>query len=107
MNGFSLKTPKDVRLALAKRAKDRRLMLNISQTELSERTGASLSSIKRFENSGEVSLKTLLEIALVLSSLEGFDGVFAPPPVGSLFEKAPKKRLRSGRKRSLFKKDAV
>lgn len=96
---FELKTPKEARLEIAVRAKERRLALNISQSELAERSGVSLGSIKRFERSGLVSVSSLLEIALVLGSLGGFDGLFAAQGAPtSLFSPEPKKRKRSSRK---------
>ena len=94
-----LKTPKEVRQEFAARAKERRLALNISQQELAERSGVSLGSIKRFENSGLISLSSLLEIALVFGCLGDFDTLFTSKgePL-SLFEPEPKKRKRSSRK---------
>lgn len=96
---FDLKTPMEFRQEIAARAKERRLALNISQMELAERSGVSLGSIKRFENSGLVSLSSLLEIALVLSSLGDFNGLFpAQTSPVSLFSPESKKRKRSSRK---------
>ena len=94
-----LKTPQDIRLEIAARAKERRLDLNISQQELAERSGVSLGSIKRFESSGLVSLASLLEIALVLERSADFDDIFAAKVApASLFSPEPAKRKRSGRK---------
>ena len=95
----SLKTPQEARRELAARAKDCRLALNISQKELAGRSGVSLGSIKRFESSGLVSLSSLLEIALVLGRLDGFERLFAAKAdPASLFAPESKKRKRSGRK---------
>jgi transcriptional regulator with XRE-family HTH domain len=95
----SLKTPKDVRQELAARAKEHRLVLNISQKELAERSGVSLGSVKRFESSGLVSLSSLLEIALVLGCLDDFTALFSiRREPASLFAPEPKKRKRGGRK---------
>lgn len=91
----SLKVPRDTRLEVAARAREKRLLLNITQAELAERTGVSLSSIKRFEKTGEISFASLLELALILGSLDEFDRIFIPPTPGSLFEKATRQRQRS------------
>lgn len=98
MLDIHLKVPRDVRLDMAARARAKRLLLNITQAELAERTGVSLSSVRRFEKTGEISLSGLLEIALALHSLEAFDQLFAPP-VRSLFEKTPRPRQRSRKQR--------
>ena len=46
---------------IAERAKFRRLEQNLTQEGLALRSGVSLGSIKRFERSGEISLKSLME----------------------------------------------
>ena len=100
MLDINLQTPKDIRLDVATRAKERRLALNISQKELAERSGVSLGSVKRFESNGLISLSSLLEIALVLGRLQDFDTLLAAPASpASLFAPEPKKRLRSGRRK--------
>lgn len=61
---------------LAQRLKQKRILLNISQQILSEKSGVSLGSIKRFEQTAQISLKHLLNIALVLNSLDEFHNLF-------------------------------
>ena len=92
-----LKTPHDIRLDLAAKAQARRLVLNMSQKELAARSGVSLGSIKRFETTGEISLKSLLSMALVLNELEAFAGLFSSPRPENLFtmeQKPSRKRAR-------------
>ena len=72
---------------IAERAKFKRLEQNLTQEGLALRSGVSLGSIKRFERSGEISLKSLIDIALALGCLEDFSALFADnAPRGSLFE---------------------
>lgn len=94
----ALQTPFDVRQGLAARAKARRLELNISQAELAERSGMSVSSLRRFEATGDISLASVLELALVLGELKEFDRLFLPLHQASLFDKRPRVRLRSRKK---------
>lgn len=94
----ALQTPFDTQRELAARAKARRLELNISQAELAERSGVSLSSLRRFEYTGEISLRSFLEIAFVLGELKEFSRLFQPLTEFSLFGKAPRPRQRSRRK---------
>lgn len=99
MLDVNLKTPKDIRLDIAAKARERRLALNITQKELAERSGVSLGSVKRFETSGLISLPSLLEIALVLGRMQDFDKVFAASKDQiSLFAPQPKKRLRGSKR---------
>lgn len=71
-----LNTPTDIMQQIAQRAKTKRLALNLSQQGLALRSGVSLGSIKRFEQQGEISLKSLLKLALVLNSLDNFEYLF-------------------------------
>jgi len=57
---------------LSTRFRKRRKQLKLTQKELSSRSGVSLGSLKRFENSGQISLESLLKLALVLECLEEF-----------------------------------
>jgi transcriptional regulator with XRE-family HTH domain len=57
-------------IAARKRAK-------LSQNKLAEKSGVSLGSIKRFENKNEISLTSLLKIALVLGYENDFEQLFS------------------------------
>lgn len=70
-----IKTPKDVMLSLRDRFKSRRLMLGFTQKELSDRSGVSLGSLKRFEKSGQISLESLLKLGLILECLDDFESI--------------------------------
>lgn len=83
--------PKDLMDQISKRAKARRLGYNITQKELAERSGVSLGSIKRFETTGQVSLKHLLMIATVLNALEDFKTIFKENSYQSIDELVDKK----------------
>ena len=72
---IELRTPIEVRSGLAARFKARRLALNLTQEGLSERSGVSWGSLKRFERKGLIALDTLLKLAIVLNCLEDFDRV--------------------------------
>ena len=94
----ALQTPSDIQRELAARAKARRLELNITQAELAERSCVSLGSLRRFETTGEISLRAFLELAHVLGELKEFSTLFRPLQTASLFEEAPRPRQRSRKK---------
>ncbi|MEA2028538.1 MAG: helix-turn-helix transcriptional regulator [Campylobacterota bacterium] len=75
MLSFLPKTPSDIMLELSTRFRKRRKTLGYSQKELATRSGVSLGSLKRFEQSGEISLESLLKLAVILECLEDFEGV--------------------------------
>jgi transcriptional regulator with XRE-family HTH domain len=80
-------TPTDTSKALAKRHKALRQQLKISQTEMAERSGVSLGSLKRFERTGQISLESLLKLAHLLNRLEDFKNVFQAKEDKSNIEK--------------------
>ena len=69
------KTPNDIMIEVKIKFRRRRKSLNYSQQELSARTGVSLGSLKRFEQSGQIAFESLLKLALVLECLDDFGGV--------------------------------
>jgi len=66
-------TPKQIMQSLSQRARERRLKLNLTQAGLASRAAISLGSLKRFEQSGQISLESLTKIALVLGEANSFD----------------------------------
>lgn len=100
MISLNLLTPLECLAQIAQRAKMKRLSLNLSQKNLSMRSGVSLGSIKRFERTGKISLESLLKLALVLECLESFNSLFEQTPLTSLpsldaiLKQIPRKRGR-------------
>ena len=88
----SLQSPKETACDIAKRAKQCRLQMNITQKELAERSGVSFGSVKRFEQKGEISLKNLLHIAVVLRSMNEFGQLFQAEPYRSIDEMLKQKK---------------
>lgn len=97
----SLKSPDELAHDISQRAKQRRIHQNITQRELAERSGVSFGSVKRFEQKGEISLKHLLQIAIVLQSTQEFDTLFQEQEYQSIEdvikEKAKKQRKRAAK----------
>ena len=56
---FNFKTPRDIQLEIAKNVRLRRKEMKMTQEQFAKVTGVSLGSIKRFENTGEISLLSL------------------------------------------------
>ena len=66
-------------MALAERAKARRLEMNLTQEGLSARAGLPIATYRRFERTGKISLDGLLHIAFAIDALNDFDSLFASP----------------------------
>lgn len=82
----------------------RRLELNITQEELARQSGVSFGSVKRFESKHEISLKHLIQLAMVLKMTDVLSEVFAAQKGdddGAVNEPEPLYRRRTGKKRTL------
>ena len=60
------KTWKEINTDIANRIAQLRKRKKISQKELAVRSGVSLGSLKRFEQSGEISLQSFTKLAIAL-----------------------------------------
>lgn len=58
----------------------------ISQKQLAARSGVSLGSLKRFEQSGEISLQSLTKIAIALDVENELEDLFNNVPFASIEE---------------------
>lgn len=101
MNGFSLVTPEQVSTTLAARVKGLRLARGWKQATLAERAGVTLASLRRFEESGKVSLQNLLDLAFALNRLDDFDALFQGPRASSMAE------LEAGEKQPTRKRGRI
>lgn len=66
---FNKRSPIEINKLIAARVRDIRKRKKISQEKLSEKSGVSLGSVKRFEGSGEISLISLTKIAIVVKKV--------------------------------------
>ncbi len=81
---FNLSNPGDVAIQIAARVKARRLELNLTQEGLATRAGVKFATYRRFEQTGEISLRGLLQIGFALNALSEFDALFAQKQYQSL-----------------------
>ncbi len=72
MLSINLNTPNSLLEIISENFKQRRLFYNLTQSGLASKSDVSLGSIKRFENTGQISLQSLLKIAVVLDCLDDF-----------------------------------
>jgi transcriptional regulator with XRE-family HTH domain len=92
--------PKEIGWNIAKRARQLRLIRNFTQAELSDRSGVSLGSLKRFERTGEISLYNLLHLALVLNATDEFKQLFETTSYNSVDEVLKLKKVVSRKRAS-------
>ena len=83
---FIWETAEEIDLALARRFRTVRKRRGISQEELSRETGISVRSIRRFEASGNTSLRSLTKLAMALGCTEEIRELFSQVPYQSIEE---------------------
>jgi len=75
----------EIQTLIASKVRDRRLELNLSLKTLSEKSGVSYGSLKRFGQTGQISLESLLKLAIVLGKVDDFEPLFSPSPTSGIF----------------------
>ena len=80
------KTWEEINNEVASNVQKLRKRKKISQKELAERTGVSLGSIKRFEQTGEISLQSLTKIAIALRAEDELESLFTSANFESIEE---------------------
>jgi transcriptional regulator with XRE-family HTH domain len=79
-------TPPEIAGDVAQRIRTRRKERGFTQVELSKRAGVSLGSLRRFESANEISLKSLIKLAIALDCEDDFEQLFARKQYRSIQE---------------------
>lgn len=95
------KTPDLLMTGVAERVKQRRLEKGWTQKALATKAGVSLGSYRRFESSGEISLRSLVMLAFALEMTDEFETLFSRKAYQSIDDiikaNQPKQRKRGNR----------
>ena len=86
LSEFTWETPEELDLKLEKRVRNIRKRRSISQQKLSEMSGVSYGSIKRFESTGQISLLALTRIATALDLADELRNLFTQVPYKDISE---------------------
>lgn len=79
MTKYSInKTPSEFLKELSQKHRNIRKNAKLSQTELAERSGVSLGTLKRFESTGKISLESFLKLLLILNRLTEIENLLQP-----------------------------
>lgn len=101
MISIDLTTTQEMLGKIAEKVRAKRLALNLSQKTLSERSGVSYGVLKKFEQTGQISLQSLLKLSLVLGSIKDFNNLFVlarPEEALSLDDLMQEHKRKRGRK---------
>lgn len=86
--------PIEIQKEIARKEKERRREKGITQEEMARRADLSLSSLRRFEQTGEISFAALIRIGSVLDDEKAFLGLFAPQEFKTMRELLEEKRRK-------------
>lgn len=86
--------PMEIQKEIARKEKARRKDKGLTQEELARRAGLSLSSLRRFEQTGEISFASLVRIGSVLDDEKAFLDLFAPQEYQTMKELLDAKRRK-------------
>ena len=86
MHKYIWETPEEMTLVVANNTRNLRKRLKLSRQKLSEISGVSYGSIKRFEESGNISFLSLTKIAIALDAVDDIKKMFSEIPYKSIQE---------------------
>jgi transcriptional regulator with XRE-family HTH domain len=72
------KTPKQVMLQLGERVRQLRKSVKMSRQDLADRSGVPAPTLRKFEQTGIISLESLLKLVQIFGRLEEFDKLLQP-----------------------------
>jgi len=98
---FIILSPTEIMETIAQRFKALRLHHNWTRVSLAERSGVNENTIKRFENSGQITMANLLRLAVAMDAQQEFLDLFPVPEVQSIaeLEKQSHQRKRASSKK--------
>ncbi|WP_394155798.1 helix-turn-helix domain-containing protein [Loktanella salsilacus] len=98
---LNLDTPSEMQDRVRAAARDRRLALGITQSDLATRSGVPLATLKVFEQKGKISFAGLLALADALDAIAGFGTLFPAVEATRLDDlDKPTRRQRARTRRS-------
>ena len=86
MNTINTKTPNQIASTIAGNLRTLRKKGKLSMKALAELSGVSYGSLKRFESTGQISLTSLLKLAIVLDCVDDFEYLFKKTEILSIQE---------------------
>lgn len=86
MHKYIWETPEEINMKIAANLRRIRKRLGISQAKLSELSGVSYGSVKRFESSGQISFLSLTKLAIALGTVDEIKVLFENTPYRTIEE---------------------
>lgn len=86
MQKYIWETPEEITMNVSDHLRRLRKRLKISRRKLSEISGVSYGSIKRFEETGNINFLSLTKVAMALDASGDIKSIFAEVPYKSIQE---------------------
>ena len=86
INAIINNTPDSILKGVAERVKERRLEVNLTQKAFAKRAGVGYDAYRKFENTGEITLRNLVLCGIALDDTEGFSDLFTKKTYQSIDE---------------------
>lgn len=109
MTDFSLALPSEVCLELGRRARTKRIALNVPAEELATRIGVSDKTLRSFEQTGRCHLETFVRILETLNALPDLQNVLHAPPqsIDEMRQRSAVQTRQRARRKLPVSKDAL
>ena len=93
---MALSSSDEIAMELAKRAKGRRLSLDLTLEGLARRSGVALGTLKKFERTGNISLVSFIRLSVALNDDAALERLLLEPEYDTLKDvlEVKKKRKR-------------
>ena len=78
---ISLISLSKAQLKLAENIRARRLAMELTQEDMSQRSGVPLATLRKFEQKGAISMESFLKLLMVIGGIEDIIDVLKPPTV--------------------------
>lgn len=100
MDNWIFSTEQEILIDIGKKLKKIRLQHNLTQKEMSEEVGLSISTISLIEKGKSTTVESLIRILIRLNRIKDFESVFRVGENLELKSKFEKAKLKSERKRA-------
>lgn len=84
MVSFNIISSDDISTALGARLKDRRLAENLTLEGLARRSGVALGTLKKFERTGQIALRSFVRLAVALKDEAALEKLLLAPKFETL-----------------------
>lgn len=83
---YLLDTPSDIAIELAKKLKSVRKRRKISQKQMAARSNVSYATLRKFEDTGKISLESFIKLSMELGLTNELKNLFSTPIYNSIEE---------------------